>query len=53
LFILHASLLLRLTADLLSAFTLRLWGGLLNGVAILLYFLLMLATLLSAGRERD
>jgi hypothetical protein len=35
--LLHLSLVMRITGDLLSNWTLRLWGGLLNGVAILLF----------------
>jgi hypothetical protein len=37
LLLLHVSLLLRIGADLMDAPTARMWGGLLNGVAILLF----------------
>lgn len=36
--LLHASLLLRIAGDLLAAPSLRMWGGLFNGVALLLFF---------------
>jgi hypothetical protein len=39
--VLHASLLLRVAGDLLPRVDLRMWGGLLNGVAILLFFAAM------------
>ena len=42
---LHSSLLLRLAGDLFSISPLRLWGGLLNALAILLYFAFMGSTL--------
>jgi hypothetical protein len=37
LLLLHLSLFLRVGADLVAAPTARMWGGLLNGVAILLF----------------
>jgi hypothetical protein len=40
--ILHLGLVLRLSGDFVTILDLRLWGGLLNVIAILIYFLLML-----------
>jgi len=37
LLLLHASLIVRLAGDLMGNYPLRLWGGLLNGIAILLF----------------
>ncbi len=48
LFLLHASLLLRVVGDLLPWWPARLWGGLLNAVVLLLF----LVTVLSAVRRR-
>jgi hypothetical protein len=41
LILLHASLVMRILGDLVGDQPLRLWGGLLNGIAILLYFLIV------------
>lgn len=48
--LLHFSLLLRLAGDLGGMFEVRRWGGLLNGVAILL-FLLLMARVIRKGRK--
>jgi hypothetical protein len=37
--LLHASLVLRLTGDLLDLFLVRRWGGMLNGIALLIFLL--------------
>jgi hypothetical protein len=37
LILLHSSLLLRVAADLTGALSIRLWAGLLNGIALLLF----------------
>ncbi|WP_376788576.1 hypothetical protein [Thermoflexus sp.] len=50
LFFLHFSLIVRLIGDLGGIFEVRRWGGLLNGVAILL-FLLLMARAIRAGRR--
>jgi hypothetical protein len=52
LIVLHLSLLLRLAGDLFNVAPLRQWGGLLNGVALLL-FLGFTATALAKGRNRE
>lgn len=46
LWLLHAALLVRLLGDLLLAQPLRLWGGLLSAVAIVLYFVLAMGVTL-------
>lgn len=56
LLLLHASLLLRILGDLAGGLAVRQWGGLLNAIAILLYFGLMLTSRFfspaaSAGKE--
>jgi hypothetical protein len=48
---LHLSLGLRLAGDLAAWFPGRLWGGLLNAVIMLLFFVMLGGTLLRAGRE--
>jgi len=48
--LLHFSLLLRVTGDLAGAVTLRLWGGLLNGLALLLFLGATAVTLLVSSR---
>ncbi|MFN3928718.1 MAG: hypothetical protein ACK4OK_03690, partial [Thermoflexus sp.] len=48
--LLHLSLLLRLAGDLGGIFEVRRWGGLLNGVAILL-FLVLMARAIRKGRK--
>lgn len=49
--LLHLSLLTRIGGDMLGLMPLRLWGGLLNGIAILLFMGITAYTVLSAGRE--
>lgn len=44
--LLHSSLVLRIIGDLAGIQSIRLWGGLLNGVSILLYFALVAISLL-------
>jgi hypothetical protein len=51
--LLHASLLMRLAADLGGGSALRRWGGLINEVAILLFLGLMLAALLRTFRRAN
>lgn len=50
--LLHASLLLRLTGDFTNAYEPRLWGGLLNAVAIVLFLLTTLVVTVAATRNR-
>jgi hypothetical protein len=52
LIVLHLSLILRVAGDLLNVVPLRRWGGLLNGVALLL-FLAFTALALARGRIRN
>ena len=52
LILLHGSLLLRSSADLAGAVTFRLWGGLLNGIALLL-FLGSMAFVVTSGRRTE
>lgn len=49
--LLHASLLLRVGGDLALSMPLRLWGGLVNEVALLLYFILFALTLWRSARQ--
>jgi len=51
LILLHFSLLLRLIGDQLFILPLRLWGGLLNALAILLYFAVMLSAIRGTNDE--
>jgi hypothetical protein len=51
--LLHFSLLLRISGDLLLNGALRRWGGLLNGIALLLFLTLTAGTILSARRDRN
>jgi uncharacterized protein involved in response to NO len=44
--LLHISLIMRIAGDLLLQQTLRQWGGLLNGVAILLFFFIVIVTVI-------
>jgi hypothetical protein len=46
--LLHTSLLLRIVADLAGDLALRRWGGMLNGVALLLFLVLTVASLRAA-----
>lgn len=49
--LLEGSLVLRIAADILSLGDWRRWGGMLNGVAILLYFLLMAILIVRARKK--
>jgi hypothetical protein len=49
--LLHLSLVLRLTGDLADIHTVRQWGGLANAVAIVVFILTMLVTVLRARRQ--
>lgn len=51
--LLHASLLIRVLGDLAGSPPLRLWGGLLNGIAILLFLLLTMSSLIGNRRQKD
>ncbi|MBC7952279.1 MAG: hypothetical protein H7Z12_10755 [Rhodospirillaceae bacterium] len=46
--VLHASLMLRVAGDLLALDSVRMWGGLLNGVAVLGFVVMVVGTVLSA-----
>ena len=52
LLLLHFSLLLRITGDLFIVPQLRLWGGLLNGITILIFLLLTGRSVLGGVREK-
>ncbi len=43
--VLHASLLLRVAGDLLASDTARMWGGMLNGLAVLAFVAMVVATI--------
>jgi hypothetical protein len=47
--VLHGSLILRIAGDVLGIFSLRRWGGLFNGVAILIF---LVNTVIAIGREQ-
>jgi hypothetical protein len=49
--LLHVSLLMRVTGDLSFGTLLRLWGGLLNGVAVLLFLSIIASTLITTNRK--
>lgn len=49
--LLHISLVIRITADLTSSFTLRMWGGLFNIIAVLLFFVVFGASVVLARRR--
>lgn len=49
--ILEGSLILRIAGDILSLADWRRWGGMLNGIAILLYFVLMAILIIRAKRK--
>ncbi|MBI4674031.1 MAG: hypothetical protein HY741_20485 [Chloroflexi bacterium] len=51
--LLHTGLIVRCTGDFLGDFTLRQWGGLLNALAMVFFFVTILALTLSAARARD
>ncbi len=49
--LLHASLVLRITGDLLTNLTIRMWGGLLNGIAILLFLAITAFVIINAAKQ--
>ncbi len=51
--LLHASLVLRVVGNLLPYWPARLWGGLLNGLALLLFFALVASRLVSSLRGKS
>ncbi|ELR72008.1 hypothetical protein C900_02003 [Fulvivirga imtechensis AK7] len=51
--LLHASLILRVGADLYSNVELRMWGGQLNGIAILAFFATMAALMIRAVKHNS
>jgi hypothetical protein len=48
--LLHLSLMIRISGDLLASLPLRMWGGLLNGVAILVFLMLTVYSIASSKK---